>query len=216
MPGTIHFANNKSINSLLDRNQPSKKEKEYIRISRSVDIINPIKYKEYVVRNISLPRKYDRLSQSDLLDLLIFNFNYDNRNVINEDFSITLKRLFELQEEDPDIDEDDEIYYPSDYAFSGSLKLLYDLYLILGTSFPRGYASLDTRGGVNLIWKNHELDKQVWYKFSVDQSLLNTVYFRQGDESRLIKKPRTILVVKLLQWLITENTFAEICQLVNV
>ena len=123
-----------------------------------------------------------------------------------------------MQEEDPDIDEDDEneIYYPSYYAFSGSFKLLRDLYSILGSSFPRGYASLEARGGVNLIWKNHKLDKQVLYKFSVDQSLPNTVYFRQGDESRLIKEPQTIFVAKLLQWLITENSFTEMCQLLNV
>ncbi len=75
--------------------------------------------------------------------VLIFN----SATPVNPDFDLTLKRLLELKEIDPDLDEndEDEIYYPSDYAFSGSIQLLNELYKILGDAFPRGYASVESK-----------------------------------------------------------------------
>ena len=126
---------------------------------------------------------------------------------VNPDFDITLKRLLELKEIDPDLDEDDEdeIYYPSDYAFNGSLKLLNELYQILGSTFPRGYASVESRGGIYLIWNNQQLDKKVWFEFPVNENFQPSVYYQIGDKSNLIKQPETSFIAKLLQWLFAED-----------
>lgn len=137
--------------------------------------------------------------------VLIFN----SATPVNPDFDLTLKRLLELKEIDPDLDEndEDEIYYPSDYAFSGSIELLTELYEILGNAFPYGFASVESRGGVDLIWKNKTLDKQVWFKFPVDDSFQSSVYYREKDKSNLIKQPEITFIAKLLQWLFTEDSF---------
>jgi hypothetical protein len=134
-------------------------------------------------------------------------FILNSVTTINPDFEITLKRLLELKEIDPDLpeDDDDEIHYPSDYAFNGSMELLNQLYQILGSNFPRGYASVESRGGVYLIWNNQQLDKQVRFKFPVDLNFTSSVYYRHGDHSKLIQQPNVILITKILQWLVTEN-----------
>lgn len=134
---------------------------------------------------------------------------YSQINQNNADFQETINSLLELKEIDPDFDEDDEdeIYYPSDYAFSGSIELLTELYEILGNAFPYGFASVESRGGVDLIWKNKTLDKQVWFKFPVDDSFQSSVYYREKDKSNLIKQPEITFIAKLLQWLFTEDSF---------
>ena len=134
----------------------------------------------------------------------LYSFNLSS----NANFKDTIKSLLELREIDPDLDEDDEdeIYYPSGYAFSSSIQLLKELDKILGNAFPCGFASVESRGGVDLMWKNKALDKQVWFKFPVNDSFQSSVYYRQGDKSKLIKQPETKLIAKLLQWLFTEDS----------
>lgn len=136
--------------------------------------------------------------------VLIFN----SGSLVNPDFDITLKRLLELKEIDPDLDEndEDEIYYPSDYAFSGAIQLLNEVYKILGDSFPRGYASLESRGGIDLIWNNKPLDKKVWFEFPVNNSFQTSIYYIKGNKSNLIKQPKTSFIAKLLEWLFTEDS----------
>jgi hypothetical protein len=129
-----------------------------------------------------------------------------NTTTVNPNFDITLKRLLELKEIDPDFDDEDEIYYPSDYAFNGAIELLNQLYQILGSAFPRGYADVESRGGINLIWNNQELDKQVRFKFPVNPNFTSSLYYRHGDNSKLIQQPDVKLMAQLLQWLFTENS----------
>jgi hypothetical protein len=133
-------------------------------------------------------------------------FILNSATTINPDFEITLKRLLELKEIDPDLPEDDEdeIHYPSDYAFNGSIELLNQLYQILGSNFPRGYASVESRGGIYLIWNNQNTNKKVWFEFSINPNYESSVYYQKGDESKLIKQPEVKLIAQLLQWLVTE------------
>lgn len=120
-----------------------------------------------------------------------------------DDFMITFNRLLELTEIDPDLDEEeeDEILNPSDYAVSKSVKQLIDLYKLLGQYFPRGFSSLESRGGVNLIWTNQEFDKEVRVKIPVNCEFQESVYYRKGDDSKLIKNPSLEKVFQLLLWL---------------
>ncbi|WP_017296099.1 hypothetical protein [Geminocystis herdmanii] len=159
-------------------------------LKRSIPSVEYVKYSPAVI-----PQKTS-----------IFNLeNIEN----NLDFQMTVKSLLDLQEINPDLEEEDEdeIYYPSDYAFSGCIELLIKLYHILGDTFPYGFASVESRGGVDLIWKNKVLDKQVWFEFPVDDSFQSSVYYRQGDTSHLIQQPEIKLIAKLLQWLFSEDSF---------
>ncbi|MGL6140085.1 MAG: hypothetical protein ACRC2M_22520 [Planktothrix sp.] len=124
-----------------------------------------------------------------------------------DDFMITFNRLLELTEIDPDLDEEeeDEILNPSDYAVSKSVKQLIDLYKLLGQYFPRGFSSLESRGGVNLIWTNQEFDKEVLVKIPVNCDFQESVYYRKGDDSKLIKNPSLKKVYQLLLWLSTNQ-----------
>jgi len=129
-----------------------------------------------------------------------------NTTTVNPNFDITLKRLLELKEIDPDFDDEDEIYYPSDYAFNGAIELLNQLYQILGSAFPRGYADVESRGGINLIWNNQDPNKKVWFEFPVNPNYQTSVYYQKDDESKLIKQPETGLIAQLLRWLVTEDS----------
>jgi hypothetical protein len=130
-----------------------------------------------------------------------------NATTINPDFDITLKRLLELKEIDSDLGENDQdqVYYPSDYAFNGCLELLNQLEQILGSNFPRGYADLESRGGINLIWNNQELNKKVWFEFPANEKFESSIYYQKDEQYNLIKQPETSQVAKLLQWLVTDE-----------
>ncbi|CAD5942617.1 MULTISPECIES: hypothetical protein [Planktothrix] len=119
-----------------------------------------------------------------------------------DDFMITFNRLLELTEIDPDLDEEEEceILNPSDYAVSKSVKQLIDLYKLLGRSFPRGFSSLESRGGVNLIWTNQEFDKEVWVEIPFNSKIEESVYYRKGNDSELIKNPSLEEISDLLFW----------------
>ncbi|VXD17105.1 hypothetical protein PL8927_550204 [Planktothrix serta PCC 8927] len=125
----------------------------------------------------------------------------------NSDFIITFKRLLELTEIDPDLDEneEDEILNPSSYAVSKSIKQLIQLDELLGQSFPRGFSSLESRGGVNLIWKNPDFDKEIRVKIPVNCDFQESVYYRKGDDSELIKNPSLEKISQILLWLSTNQ-----------
>jgi hypothetical protein len=132
---------------------------------------------------------------------------------VNSNFKITQKRLLKLQEIEADFYDEDEINSPSEYAFSTSKKLIDELYKILNDDFPLGFSSLDSRGGINLIWRNKIFDKEVKIKIPVNNQLESYVYYYQGDESRL----KTIIVdtslnflASLLLWLSNNNSLSSV------
>ena len=110
---------------------------------------------------------------------------------LNPDFKITLERLLSLLEVDSDFDEeeDDEVSIPSEYASKNSIKLLTQLYKNLGELFPRGFCSLEGRGGINLIWKHQIKDKEVRVKIPVNSEFSSSLYCRENDNSHLLKNP---------------------------
>lgn len=144
----------------------------------------------------------------------ISTFNIEKISV-NSNFQITLNRLLELQEIDCDLDEndEDEIYLPSEYAFSASKNLLDELYKALGDAFPCGFSSLDSRGGINLIWRNQEFDKEVKVKVPFCKDLESYIYYYQGDNSKL--KTITVntaidYISNLLRWLSNNNPITSV------
>ena len=136
---------------------------------------------------------------------MVANFEITKLNV-NPDFQITFKRLLELTEVDPDLDEEDEFNNPSDYAVSVSIELLTQLYQKLGQFFPRGFSNLESRGGINLIWTNQEFDKEVRIKIPAISKFQGSLYYRKENDSELIKNPSLDQVYQLLLWLSTDQS----------
>lgn len=130
-----------------------------------------------------------------------------NPQNFSKDFLITFDRVLNLTEIDPDLDEEeeDEILNPSNYAVSQSVEKLTQLYQKLNQSFPRGFSSLESRGGVNLIWSNQDFDKEVRVKIPFSSELKESVYYRKGDDSNLIKKPSLEKISELLFWLSSQQ-----------
>ena len=65
----------------------------------------------------------------------------------NQHFKTTFELLWELREIDKDLEEEegDEIFCPTENAFSSSINLLIELYHLVGESFPLGYGSVDRK-----------------------------------------------------------------------
>ena len=129
-----------------------------------------------------------------------------SQDLTNRNFKVTFERLWELKEIDEDLEEEDEIFCPSEYAFSTSIHLLLELYKRVGEVFPLGYASVDSQGGVNLIWRCKEQDKEVRFNLPHTSQLLHSsVYLRQNSESNLIDNPSVTQLANLLQWLFADD-----------
>ena len=124
-----------------------------------------------------------------------------SQQFVNQNFRKTFQRLWELQIAEDEIDQDDdEILVPTEYALSHSIDLLIEIYYILGDSFPLGYASVDHRGGINLIWKCRELDQEIRFNYpAYPDGLQSSVYYRKKDESELINNPNILQLSNLLK-----------------
>ncbi|MGK7946377.1 MAG: hypothetical protein AB4058_18105 [Microcystaceae cyanobacterium] len=107
---------------------------------------------------------------------------------VNPEFIVTLKRLLELTEIDPDLDEndEDEALNPSEYAFLAAIKVLNQLYEKLARNFPRGLSNLESRGGINLIWTNQEFDKEVRIKIPISAEFSQLLSYYKGDDGELV------------------------------
>jgi len=79
--------------------------------------------------------------------------------VVDQEFTITLKRIVELLESEEK--DDYGILKPSEYAFKTAMNLVVETYEMMGSSFPKASASTDHEGGIILAWKNRELERQV-------------------------------------------------------
>lgn len=129
---------------------------------------------------------------------------------VNPDFQITFKRLLELTEVEPELDEEDEFLNPSDYAVSVSIELLTQLYQKLKEFFPRGFSNLESRGGINLIWTNPNFDKEIRIKVPVSPEFQGSLYYRKENDSQLINNPSLDQVYQILLWLSTDQSIINI------
>lgn len=138
------------------------------------------------------------------------SFNlYKMEEGIKGDFIITFIRLLELTEIDLDLNEDEEgeVLNPSMYAVLRSINYLINLYELLGDLFPRGFSSLESRGGINLIWNNQRTSKDIDIRINVKFSpnFEDSVYYSTGNgkdfSSELIINPSIESLHKLLLWI---------------
>lgn len=123
------------------------------------------------------------------------------------DFKITVERLNDLKILDPDLneEEEDEILIASDYAYNEAIKLLNNLSEFLGESFPRGFCSVESRGGVNLIWTDKDNDKEIRIKIPCSDNFNRSLYYSSGDESNLIQEPTLKDINSSFKMFLTKN-----------
>lgn len=150
---------------------------------------------EYAVQELTNIKKLDEINYPQYRQ---------TNNHISKNFLITKQRLLQLNQPEPDFYDEDEINTPSDYAFSTADKILNETYNVLGDKFPLGFSILDSRGGINLIWRNQQFDKEVKIKISAHAHLESYVYYYQVDDSELKTiNPDNCLeyIVNILNWL---------------
>jgi hypothetical protein len=107
---------------------------------------------------------------------------------------------------------DDEYYYvPTQYAVDRTKSLLTKLDNYMGITFP-GYASLESRGGIYIIWEIENLGC-VYYRVGIDVDTEDSVYWENyvSDEDWLLKSPKLSKVAELLKELFWEEYYNTSC-----
>lgn len=131
--------------------------------------------------------------------------NQDRQPILSEkdtNFQDSIQNLYALKEIDEDErDDEDEIVIPSESAFNEAYKLLTQVHKVLGQAFPYCAASLESRGGINLVWDNLNLERRIWVEIPVSAEFKSSIFYREQEVSQLIDYLDVGQLVKLLLWL---------------
>jgi hypothetical protein len=124
------------------------------------------------------------------------------REIETTDFQRSMQGLLNLDEIDEDeIDEEDDIVKPSSYAFTEAYKLLNEIRGYFKTAFPYCSSSLETKGGIDLVWDNRFLERRVWVEIPNNEQINGAIFYREKDKSKFISKIDFKRVMRLLLWL---------------
>jgi hypothetical protein len=118
-------------------------------------------------------------------------------------FQKSIKNLLALDEIDEDeIDDEDDIVKPSGYALIEAWRLLNEIRQdYFGEGFPYCSASLESRGGIHLVWDNPSFKRRVWVKIPYKSSEIDYIFFREKETSRFTKSFSLSELYRLLIWL---------------
>ncbi|MEB3188875.1 MAG: hypothetical protein VKL42_00845 [Snowella sp.] len=120
----------------------------------------------------------------------------------NNDFQKSVKNLSSLYEIDgEEIDEDDDIVKPSPYAFTEAYRLLNEVRNYFKTAFPYCASSLETKGGIDLVWDNCFLERRVWVEIPHNEQINGAIFYREKDKSKFISKIDFKRIMRLLIWI---------------
>jgi hypothetical protein len=119
----------------------------------------------------------------------------------SSDFDYSLESLKSLNIPDPDLLEDGEIAVASEYAFEKAHTLLMKLNEFFGLDFLYCSSTIDSRGGINLVWDNKELHKRIWVSIPYSPDIKSSIYCREGEENRFFDYLSSGTMMKLLLWL---------------
>ncbi|WP_024547115.1 hypothetical protein [Picosynechococcus sp. NKBG15041c] len=125
-----------------------------------------------------------------------------NKTAEYSDFQKSIQGLKNLDEIDEDeIDDEDDVITPSTYALTEAWKLLNEIRLLFKDAFPYCSSSLETKGGIDLVWDNHFLERRVWVEIPNNEQANGAVFYREKDQSKFINKVDFKRVMRLLLWL---------------
>lgn len=120
----------------------------------------------------------------------------------NQNFEDSLKSLQALYEIDKDDLDNNYVSVPTKSAYYDAHRLLVRLKEILQETFPYCCASLESRGGIDLVWSNKELNRKVWVTVPFDHVLSGfSIYYREHDKSWFINKLDFTKLCELLLWI---------------
>jgi hypothetical protein len=94
---------------------------------------------------------------------------------------------------------------PSSYAYRESWKLLHEIRKYFQKDFPYCSASLESRGGIHLVWDNTNLQRRVWVEVPHKRSETICIFCREKESSRFYDNFSLIKLCSLLTWLNTFN-----------
>ena len=135
-------------------------------------------------------------------DFVMIWHNQDIKPTFSEKethFQASIHNLYALKEMDEDErDDEDDIIFPSEYAFDEASKLLTQVHKVLGQAFPYCAASLESRGGINLVWDNPVLKRRIWVEIPVSAEFKRSIFHREQEVSQFINYLDVEQLVKLL------------------
>lgn len=125
-----------------------------------------------------------------------------NKTAEYSDFQKSIQGLQNLDEIDEDeIDDEDDVINPSAYALTEAWKLLNEIRLFFKDAFPYCSASLETKGGIDLVWDNRFLERRVWVEIPNNEQMTGAIFYRERDQSKFIDGVDFKRVIRLLLWL---------------
>lgn len=80
---------------------------------------------------------------------------------------------------------EDEVCKPTDWAYAKAESVLECLLNIWGDDFPLGFCMQDSRGGIDLIWRDKDSDAEVKIKIAANEQLPSYIYFSAKGDSEL-------------------------------
>lgn len=119
----------------------------------------------------------------------------------NTNYQKTLQRLEEIEDMDCECDEDEYgATRSTHYARESSRTILKEIARSMKSDFPLGFASLDSTGGIDLVWKNHQTKNEINVFIPSSLNKNKSLYIRNFDngKSRLFINPSIKLLVKAL------------------
>ena len=126
----------------------------------------------------------------------------------DKDFQASIRSLYNLNEIDEDeIDDEDEVVKPSPYAVSEAHRLLMEIRSCFKDAFPYCASSLESRGGINLVWDNPSLERRVWVKIPHKSKSIDYILYREKDINKFTQEFSIAQLYGLLIWL-NENLFS--------
>jgi hypothetical protein len=123
-----------------------------------------------------------------------------------DNFQKSIKNLMALDEIDEDeIDDEEDVVKPSAHALIEAWKLLNEIRQSFQNAFPYCSASLESRGGIHLVWDNPSFKRRVWVKIPYKSSEIDYIFFREKETSRFTKSFSLPELYRLLIWLNDET-----------
>jgi len=127
-----------------------------------------------------------------------------NSSNINSTYQITKQRLLEIDNTNSNEGEDEwGAIRPTSYAWQLSLEFLQQIFEQIIFDFPLGFASLESDGGVELVWKNRSTKNEVRVSIPSREGTDISLYIRDlgNGKSKLFASSSVDLVAIALQFL---------------
>jgi len=165
--------------------------------------------------NLLLQKTYRKLNYNSYktIRVIISDVPDNNYRIINSssvinaqssNYQKTLQSLFEIDNTDCEEDEDEwGATRPTKYAWQLSLEILQQISEQIRFDFPLGFASLESDGGIEIIWKNYSTKNELRISIPSHEGSNLSLYIRNlgNGKSKLFANSSIKRIVRALQFL---------------